>query len=405
MVINGKYGTSHLTISHKPNCLTLSLANTSDNQVFSYDLEGRLWTAMVRGCSYRRGLNGKIVAKWIDPENLRQRKWLGPSETAQLQVEAQAAAQNLLTAIQTGQARLDQTLPPAAQASLQMAGQFDLSHYQADVHKFHQVYKPVGILPPDQYMALVLQVTEGCSFNTCTFCNFYRDRPFHIKSPAALQAHIEGVREYLGAGLSLRRTIFLGDANALVVPMPRLEPLVNIIHEQLDVEALGGIYAFLDGFSGERKSAADYRRLADRGLKRIYIGMESGNEDLLRFLKKPGKAADVIASVQAIKAGGIALGLIVLLGAGGRQYARDHVNDTVRSLNAMHLDADDLVYFSELIESEGMEYTRDAYRAALSPLTSQERIAQGDEIEARLQFNSSNGTPHISRYDIREFVY
>ena len=405
MVINGIYGTTQLTISYKPNCLTLSVAISGANNVFSYDLEGRLWTAMVRGKSYRRGLNGKIVAKWIEPQNVHQRKWLELPETAQLQEEARSVVQNLYTAIQMDQAHLDQALPLSAQSAFAKAAQFDLSRYQADVLQYKRVYKPVGILPPDQYMALVLQATEGCSFNTCTFCNFYRDRPFQIKNPDNFRTHIENICEFLGAGISLRRTIFLGDANALVIPMPRLEQLIKIIHAQLEVKSLGGIYAFLDGFSGERKLPADYRVLAELGLKRIYIGMESGNEELLRFLKKPGKAEDLIRAVRSIKAGGIAVGIIILLGAGGRQYARGHVDDTVQSINAMQLDADDLIYFSELIESEGMEYTRDAYRAALSPLTAIQRIAQGKEIEDRLIFNTRAGTPHISRYDIRDFVY
>jgi hypothetical protein len=71
----------------------------------------------------------------------------------------------------------------------------------------------------------------------------------------------------------------------------------------------------------------------------------------------------------------------------------------------MPLDLDDLIYFSELVESEGMDYTRDAYQQQLQPLTSAERIGQGEEIENQLVFSDDGGIPHISRYDIREFVY
>jgi radical SAM superfamily enzyme YgiQ (UPF0313 family) len=114
---------------------------------------------------------------------------------------------------------------------------------------------------------------------------------------------------------------------------------------------------------------ADYAELARRGLKRVYIGMESGNEALLQFLKKPGKSEDVLQSVQAMKAGGVAVGIIVLLGAGGRAYAHKHVEDTVALINRMPLDLDDIIYFSELIESENLAYVKDAYQAALKPLT------------------------------------
>jgi hypothetical protein len=145
--------------------------------------------------------------------------------------------------------------------------------------------------------------------------------------------------------------------------------------------------------------------LADRGLKRVYLGMESGNPDLLKFLKKPGQPEDVVSAVRSMKAGGVAVGVIVLLGAGGRRYASDHVRDTVAAINSMDLDMDDLVYFSELVVSEGMEYVTKAYQADLKPLTSAERMAQGEAIEQALKFSSRGGTPHISRYDIREFVY
>ena len=71
--------------------------------------------------------------------------------------------------------------PPVPMAvALCHARYFD---YATDISRFHQIYKPISILPPDQYQALVLQATEGCSFNTCTFCALYRDRRFHIKKP------------------------------------------------------------------------------------------------------------------------------------------------------------------------------------------------------------------------------
>ena len=165
------------------------------------------------------------------------------------------------------------------------------------------------------------------------------------------------------------------------------------------------MYAFLDGFSGTKKSAQDYRTLANLGLRRVYIGRESGNEALLRFLKKPGKPEDVLQAVRALKAGGVSVGVIVLLGAGGHAYAQGHIKDTIQGINKMDLDLDDLIYFSELVAEEGLAYVHDAYQASLRPLDPAERIAQGETIERGLKFSDQAGTPHISRYDIREFVY
>jgi len=225
-----------------------------------------------------------------------------------------------------------------------------------------------------------------------------------IKSPVDFDHHIANVKNLLGKGLSLRRTIFLGDANALVVPMQKLTPLIKIIHRHLDVEKLGGMFAFLDGFSGDRKSTSDYQRLRDLGLNKIYIGLESGNNQLLKYLNKPGSAQEALNAVRTIKLSGISVGIIVLLGAGGKHYYPSHISDTVKIINQMNLDAEDLVYFSELIESEGLEYSQKAFSDNLKPLTVEERQKQRNEIEKQLIFSDS-GTPHISTYDIRDFVY
>jgi hypothetical protein len=405
MVINGVWQGRAFTLSIKPNCLTISLPRDGDADVFSFDLAGRPWTALVAGVSYRRGLDGKVVAKWPEPGGERQRRWLAETEARQLEVVAHDTLAGLFAAIQNGQASLEIPLTTPAEAAIGAALAYDPARAAADIAAYHQVYLPVGILPPDQYFAVVLQATLGCAFNTCTFCDFYRDRPFRIRPVDEFRRHARQVRDFLGPGLSLRRTIFLGDANALVTPMPRLIPLLEAVHEVYDVAALGGIYAFLDGFSGEKKSAADYRQLAGLGLRRVYIGMESGNRELLRFLKKPGDPDDLVKAVQAMKAGGVAVGIIVLLGAGGHVYARTHMRDTIRTINAMDLDLDDLIYFSELVLSEGMPYVQDAYRADLQPLNAAERLAQAEAIESGLKFSRRGGTPHISRYDIREFVY
>jgi hypothetical protein len=402
MVIQGVGPQGTVTLSLKPNCITVSIEGGGQAQVYSFDLVGRPWTALLEGVSLRRGLDGQIVAKWITPEG-RARRYLTDAEGRAFEAQARTAAADLLRSARDGALRFQPELPPAAAAALARAVAFDAARAAADVAEYGCVYKPVGILPPDQYMAVVLQLTEGCAFNTCSFCTFYRDRPFRIKAPDELATHAAAVRDFLGAGLSLRRTIFLGDANALIAPMPRLRPLLETVHAAFDVAALGGMFAFLDGFSGEKKTARDYAELRDLGLERVYVGLESGSAELLRFLRKPGAPQDAVEALRAMKAGGLAVGVIVLLGAGGETYAAGHVRDTITALNALDLDADDLIYFSELVESAGMPYARDAYAAHLQPLTAAARVAQGEAIAAGLRFRGA--PPPISRYDIREFVY
>ncbi len=182
------------------------------------------------------------------------------------------------------------------------------------------------------------------------------------------------MRDYLGESILLRqRSIFLGAANALAVPMPRLLPLFEIMRERIRFPPLQrgrgwgeGVYAFLDAFTGTRKSVEDYRALAELGLKRVYIGLESGHDPLLEFVRKPGHAADAIETVQTIKAAGINVGLIVMIGLGGDRFAAGHVADTIAVLNQMPLGDGDLLYFSDLVEEPGTPYPRSRSSRAFS---------------------------------------
>ena len=354
---------------------------------------------------YQRGLNGRVVAKWIDPQGGRQRRWLSESNAQALET----AARNVVTMLwQDLNAGTIVFMPPLDSDARELMGkiaEYSNDTSAQDVLKFNSIYKPVGILPPDQYQAVLLQASEGCSYNQCTFCDFYKDRSFHIKSESEFRAHCVAVHDYLGRGLSLRRTIFLGDANALVIPQQHLLELFDAVHAVFDVEALGGIFAFQDAFSGEKKDKSDYHQLRLKGLERVYIGLESGHDPLLEFLKKPGNAENALHTVHKLKSAGIAVGVIILIGAGGKAYADGHVRDTIRVLNAMALDMNDQLYFSELVQHEELLYALSAIQDELDPLDQDERRTQTEKIESALSFSLSGGTPHVSRYDIREFVY
>ena len=144
---------------------------------------------------------------------------------------------------------VDSVVAQEARALLALASRFDAAAARADAGRFSLVFGRVGILPPDQYLSLVVQATEGCSFNTCTFCELYREG-YRVKTPEEFRQHVSGVLSYLGASASLRsRGIFLGAANALAVPMARLLPIFETLLEELDA-ARRGVCAFVDGFTG-----------------------------------------------------------------------------------------------------------------------------------------------------------
>jgi radical SAM superfamily enzyme YgiQ (UPF0313 family) len=289
-----------------------------------------------------------------------------------------------------------------------------------DRRRFQAVYRPVPILPPDQYLALVLQATEGCHYNQCNFCHFYRQQPFHIKSDAEFRAHVAAVKGFLGAGAQLRRTIFLADANALVIPHPRLLAIFDALNEAFEIapvclegralarwkvahpQGIAGVYSFIDAFTGNRKPREQFAELAVLGLRRVYIGMESGHVPLLRFLCKPSMPHDVRHVVNEAKAAGVHVGVIVMLGIGGHRYAAEHVADTVAVVNSLGLDQGDIVYLSEFIDEPGSEYAAQAQAEGIRALGGAEVRAQASAIRAGLRFAEP---PKLAVYDIREFIY
>lgn len=401
MVVRGWLDGQPITLSLKRGALTVAL---DERTVLVLDRMGRLWSFFVEGHHFRRGLNGSILAKWTY-QGVRQRRRLVRSECDLIVRRASLILQQLRDQLTLASTPPNKT-PTATDLArdinelLSRGAAFDVEAARADVDHYHQVYKPIGILPPDQYLACVLQVTEGCSFNTCTFCTFYKDRPFRIKSPQELQMHIANVRTYLGESIRMRRGVFLADANALVVPQSQLVRLLKVVNEELGKPQ--EIFAFLDGFSGQKKSIEDYAGLAERGLRRVYVGLESGHDPLLNWVQKPGRAADAVAAVRQMKAGAVNAGVIVMLGLGGERYAKGHVRDTIEALNQMELGRGDLLYFSEFIPY-GTSYQAHAEGPDLWPLSRPQMKAQREAIASGLRFGDER--PKIATYDIREFVY
>ena len=396
--------------------------------IAAWDLGGRLYSMWKHGNTFRRGLNGRVLHKWtahdpsgaglragdLSPYDARSRVQVEGPEAHALADEASGVLRRVVAAMvrdpsawpERGGSHPDDRV----RALFERCARFDGKASEEDAARFASVFSPVGILPPDQYLSIVLQATEGCSFGSCTFCDLYRQR-YRVKPIDEFRAHAEAVRDYLGDSAILRgRSAFLGAANALAVPMARLLEMFDAVQEVFRVipgwkaatQTLP-VHAFVDGFAGLHKTAGDYGALRDKGLRRVYVGLESGHDELLAFVRKPATRAQAVETVRAIKAGRVAVGVIVMAGLGGRRFASGHVADTVRALNEMRLDEGDLLYFSDLVEVPGTAYPQLAADADVAPLALDDRLAQIAAIRERLSFPGR--PPRAARYDVREFVY
>jgi hypothetical protein len=403
-----------LYVSAHAGALTLSLAGKSN---LSFDGEGRLLGAWFDEVTYRRALDNRILAKWRDPGRLaiRCRRILAASERREVIERAYATAQNASAALAQGDLDVEDT-PPTEVAELAdwlaRTDAWNWSSLEAAAARFHTIYKPVSILPPDQYLAVVLQATEGCSYNRCTFCTFYRDRPFRIKSAAEFADHCAQVREFFGRGLAVRRTIFLADANAVIVPQRLLVPFLETANRVfLDGACAGtgwqhdGIYAFVSAPDALHKSAVDLVAMRDLGMRRLYLGLETGHDPLRAFIAKQGRAADVLDAVHTIKAGGLAVGIIVMVGIGGESYRVPHFEATTALIRRMPLDRDDLLYLSPFVPGADATYTADVIAAGIAALDEAAvRVEEHRFRQALAPWAAERGV-RISHYDVREFTY
>ncbi|MEZ4834549.1 MAG: radical SAM protein [Caldilineaceae bacterium] len=336
----------------------------------SFDGEGRLVGAFWDKMTYRRSLDNRVLVKWTDhrrPQR-RRRRFLNGAECKKLLGRVYDAANDVSAALANGLLAAPADAPlPEIQDWLSVVLRWDWPKLTGERRRFLDVYKPVPILPPDQYLSTVLQVTEGCSYNECTFCTFYRDRPFRIKTGETLTRHIAAVQEFLGEGQALRRGVFLADANAVIVAQRTLIPMLDAVNAAMPVAQTGGIYAFISAPDAMHKSSADFAELRARNLRRVYVGVESGHDPLRQFLRKPGNAADVRHAIQTIKAGGVSVGLILMVGVGGERFRQDHRRDTLDLLTGLPLDSGDLIYLSPFVASVSSPYVQDAEAADLRP--------------------------------------
>ena len=415
-----------LYISRRPGVVNFQVALSEP--VYAFDARGRLISGFVSGKNYRRALDNRVLMKWQENAQ-RDRRWLSEKEAREFVEPAYDLARRALEAIGKGGYRIlpapssSEESIPAIREALEAVVSWSWEKLLEDAEWFRRIYKPVSILPPDQYMALVLQATEGCWYNKCTFCTFYRDRQFRIKEQEEFREHITQVKEFFGPALVLKKTLFLADANALMISYRMLSGLMDEIHREFEVmpgglapderaawrqehpDGFEGIYSFIDAFNVGRKTVEQWRSLAKMGLRRAYIGMESGHNPLLQFLQKPGTAEDVLSAVRALKAGGVAVGVIILVGAGGDRYAAGHTEDTVRMLNEMPLDRRDFIYFSEFVALPGAPYVEIAKRAGIRQLTREEMKSQERAIRDKYVPPNPKNRPKFSLYDIREFIY
>ena len=186
--------------------------------------------------------------------------------------------------------------------------------------------------PPSEAYSLIVQVTVGCSHNKCTFCDMYKEKRFHLRK-------LEDVLEDFNIARRQYRYIervFLADGDALIRKTEDLAVILKhirkIIPECRRVTSYGSPKSILT------KSPEDLALLQSLGLGMIYLGLESGNEQVLKHINKGVTVEDIVRAGQMVKDAGMKLSVTAISGLGGTEMWKEHAIDTAKAFSRMKPD-------------------------------------------------------------------
>ncbi len=190
-------------------------------------------------------------------------------------------------------------------------------------------YEGTCIRPPSEAFSILLQVTLGCSHNKCTFCGAYKDKRFAIKDDRIILGDILFASRYM----TRQNRVFLMDGDALIIPQKRLMWILYRIREHLPWVKRVVVYA--NTKSIKMKSLEELIELKKNGLGILYLGVETGDDMILKEVRKGTSAENLINMGRKVRKADIKLSVTVLLGIAGREGSLRHARDTGQLLSAM----------------------------------------------------------------------
>jgi radical SAM superfamily enzyme YgiQ (UPF0313 family) len=184
--------------------------------------------------------------------------------------------------------------------------------------------------PPSEARSLILQVTNGCSWNRCTFCEMYTlpVKKFRLKPQKDIEKELAAVAQ---SGLPVRK-VFLADGDAMTLSVRRLRDILDAVNSHLpDVRRISS-YCLPRNL--KNKSVDDLAGLREQGLDLFYVGCESGDDEVLERVRKGETFESSLSALRKIKEAGSRSSVMILNGMGGRRLSRQHAVNSARLMNA-----------------------------------------------------------------------
>lgn len=190
-------------------------------------------------------------------------------------------------------------------------------------------YEGMIIRPPSEADSYLLQITYGCSHNKCTFCGTYQNK-FRTRPLDDVMEDIAMAHKYVPQ----TRRVFLCDGDAMLLPTTYLVKILKALNMAFpDLQRIG---IYTNARDILKKTDNELAELAANKLTIGYLGLESGNDEILKRVKKGATAKDMVDAVRIAQSNGIKISVIGLIGLGGPELSKEHAIDTAKAVNAMN---------------------------------------------------------------------
>ncbi len=182
--------------------------------------------------------------------------------------------------------------------------------------------------PPSEAKSLIFQVTLGCSFNQCSFCDMYRNKEYSEKTWDEVKAEID----LMAKQLPDTTRIFLADGDAINISTDYMVQIVEYLYNSFPKLERVSCYAMPMNLL--KKNPEELKKMHEAGLKMLYLGIESGSDIILKKITKGATAETIIRACRKAIETGFTLSCIIILGLGGKTHSTEHIKETARVVSA-----------------------------------------------------------------------
>jgi len=242
--------------------------------------------------------------------------------------------------------------------------------------------------PPSEAYSMLLRVSRGCPWNKCAFCSMYKKYPFSRKSVEEIKRDIDLMPGVYGRG---SRQVFFGDSNSLLL---KADDLVEILQHLYQVfPDLERVTSYARAKTLIKKSPEELQAIRQAGLTRLHIGLESGDDQVLKMINKGATAAEMVDAGLRTKNAGFDCSMYALLGIGGMELTMEHRRGTAEVLNQVDPHFIRVRTLTPIPETPISRWIEDGSFIPVSPLVS---VEEELDIVRGLQVTSRFLNDHIS---------